>query len=213
MRNETLVSFVVMFFFYLFTPIWFCHIVPDREVCPSDPTDQNRSYYGWLTSLYFASTTMTTVGYGDVAVQTDNSGIFFVGIGYIFIALYVGITAFSAAAADAFSPFAKLNEKILHFFIPNQMLEGKLLHQQIRRVEIVKISEFVLQVLLLNLIGMLLAYIFVRHASELETTWSWMESFYWAVQTTTTIGTTATSAALGLDVAVHAVSLIYSCTC
>jgi hypothetical protein len=63
MRNSVFVSCFTMFFFYLFTPIWFCHIVPDEQVCPSDP-DGNRPYYGWLTALYFASTTMSTVGYG-----------------------------------------------------------------------------------------------------------------------------------------------------
>lgn len=47
----------------------------DEQVCPSDPdTSLNRSYYGWLTSLYFASTTMSTVGtwFHSVHVKTQT---------------------------------------------------------------------------------------------------------------------------------------------
>ena len=68
MRNSTSVAVLIMFFFYLLTPVWFCHIVPDEQVCPSDP-DGKRPYYGWLTALYFASTTMSTVGYGTCGVH------------------------------------------------------------------------------------------------------------------------------------------------
>lgn len=58
LRSPPSVAFLIIFCFYLFTVIFFCHIVDDADICPDDPTDQNRFYYGWLSSLYFASTTM-----------------------------------------------------------------------------------------------------------------------------------------------------------
>ena len=58
LRSPASVAFLIIFCFYFFTVIFFCHIVNDEGICPDDPTDQNRSYYGWLSSLYFASTTM-----------------------------------------------------------------------------------------------------------------------------------------------------------
>jgi hypothetical protein len=58
LRSPASVAFLIIFCFYFLTAIIFCHIVDDEGVCPDDPTGQNRSYYGWLSSLYFASTTM-----------------------------------------------------------------------------------------------------------------------------------------------------------
>jgi hypothetical protein len=58
LRSPISVAFTIIFFYYLLSVIFFCHIFDDEGVCPDDPTDQNRSYYGWLSTLYFASTTM-----------------------------------------------------------------------------------------------------------------------------------------------------------
>lgn len=190
MRNPTTVAISVMFFFYLFTPVWFCHIVPDEDVCPSDPDVDRpggpRIYYGWLTALYFASTTMSTVGYGDVTVQKDTRGYVFVGIAYMIISLLVAVTAFSAAIDNAFSGFGDLNEKIVHFFTGN-LLEGKLLHEQMRRIKVAKLFDILVQFTLFNVLGLFLARFFVRNYDS-ETEWTWMTTFYWAIQTTTTIG-------------------------
>jgi len=185
MRNYRTVAVFIMFFFYLFTPIWFCHIVPDQDVCPSDP-DGIRPYYGWLTALYFASTTMSTVGYGDVTVQKDTPGYVFIGTAYMIIALLVAVTAFSAAAANAFSQLGNINERIVCFFTGN-LLEGKLLHQQMRKIKIVKLTEVLFQFILLNACGLFLARFFVRDYVG-DTDWTWMTTLYWAIQTTTTVG-------------------------
>ena len=40
----------------------------------------------------------------------------------------------------------------------------------------------------LNLLGVIFLRIFLAFDNETETIMSWMESFYWAVQTTTTVG-------------------------
>jgi hypothetical protein len=130
---------------------------------------------------------MSTVGYGDVTVQKDTPGYVFVGVAYMIVALLVAVTAFSAAAENAFSALGNVNEKICSYFLGDH-LEGKLLHQQMRRIKIVKITEIGFQFVLLNVIGFLLARFFVGdYVAEPE--WTWMTTFYWAVQTTTTIGT------------------------
>ena len=187
MRNPLSVVTVVIFFLYLFTPILFCLIAYDKNICPADPSGKNRSYYGWMTSLYFASVTMSTVGYGDVSVDLDARWHVLLGVLYMIIALVVVVLAFSAAADEAFSGFASINERAVSFFTGN-LLEGKLLHQQIRRVATVKLFEIIFQFTLLNLIGLFAARLFIRFSGDEEAQWTWMTTFYWAVQTTTTIG-------------------------
>lgn len=49
-----------IFLYYLLTPVWFCHLVPDENVC--ERGENNRLGTGWVSSLYFASMTLSTVG-------------------------------------------------------------------------------------------------------------------------------------------------------
>jgi hypothetical protein len=121
-----------------------------------------------------------------VSVQKNTRGYVFVGIAYMIIALIVAVTAFSAAADTAFSRFSGTNEKILSFATGN-LLEGKLLHEQMRRIKILKLFDILIQFTLLNVIGMFIARFFVRNYVS-DTDWTWMTTFYWAVQTTTTVG-------------------------
>jgi hypothetical protein len=46
--------------YYFFTPVFFCWIVDDENVCPNIP--ERGPYAGWLTAMYFASATLSTVG-------------------------------------------------------------------------------------------------------------------------------------------------------
>lgn len=46
--------------YYFFTPVFFCWIVDDEKVCPNLP--DKGPYAGWLTAMYFASSTLSTVG-------------------------------------------------------------------------------------------------------------------------------------------------------
>lgn len=64
----------------------------------------------------------------------------------------------------------------------------KLLYQLVQRSYLVKIVLISAEFLALNLIGVLLARIFVRLSEEEREQWSWMTTFYWAIQTTTTVG-------------------------
>lgn len=190
MRNKVHVSAFTLFLFYLFTPVLFCPIMDDRGVCPEDPTGKNRSWYGWMSALYFASTTMSTVGYGDLSVEKQDRWRVFIGICYMIVSLLVAIQAFSAAVDTAFNPLSLWSQKMWDAFLPNDEKDATLL-KRLRKVKAVKITEIVAQFTVLNLIGLFAARCFVRWGvsdGEPEQDSTWMTTLYWAVQTTTTIG-------------------------
>lgn len=189
MRSPIKLAIFSIIVFYFFTPILFCSIMDDEGVCPSDPTGLGRRYYGWVSALYFASTTMSTVGYGDLSVFGDGEvekWRVFIGACYMIAAILVAITAFSAAADAAFSPASKLYDKLFSCFQRSGYRKDDLLYQQIQRIKFVRYSEIIFQLAAVNLIGMFAVKIFAKRDDGFHLTW--MESFYWAVQTTTTIG-------------------------
>ena len=57
MRTEMRAAIVVTFLYYLFTPILFCNIIPESNICEAHGEN---NYLGWVSSLYFASTTIST---------------------------------------------------------------------------------------------------------------------------------------------------------
>lgn len=152
-----------------------------------DPTGKDRSYYGWLTSLYFASSTMSSVGYGDVTIDKSSRWHILIGILYILAALLVAILALSAAASASLTPVSRQFSKLVDLLTCRiRYKKGGLLHQRIARLSCLIIAEVILQFLVLNLLGVVVLRIFLAH-SNLKGQ-SWMLSFYWSVQTTTTIG-------------------------
>ena len=52
LRSEMRVACFIVFLYYFFTPILFCHIVDEQSIC----IEGENSYDGWMSSLYFAST-------------------------------------------------------------------------------------------------------------------------------------------------------------
>jgi len=128
---------------------------------------------------------MCIVGYGDVSVSNEDKWRLFIGTLYMLLAIIVAITAFSAAAERAYElSFSRLN-RLVEFLIDNLTIKSsddKPLYQQMREIKIIKISEIVAQLLVLNLIGLFVSRAFVHNR------WNWMTSFYWVIQTTTTIG-------------------------
>lgn len=60
LRDGTRLAWITMFAYYFITVIFFCHIVNDDNICPADDTGKDRPYNGWMSALYFASTTMAT---------------------------------------------------------------------------------------------------------------------------------------------------------
>uniref|UniRef100_A0A7S3L4G4 Potassium channel domain-containing protein n=1 Tax=Amphora coffeiformis TaxID=265554 RepID=A0A7S3L4G4_9STRA len=196
MSNPLFKAGLFMFCFYLATTIFFCNIVHDENICPDDPTDKDRSYYGWVSALYFASTTMSTVGYGDLNVEKDLKSRVFYGTVYMIFAMVMGIAVWGTLAEAAFSTVKSPMRKGFEGFFINMAHaifgehdKKELLYQKIRRVRFRKLMEIFVAFCILNLIGIFVARYFVNnHGVEGETDWDWMTTLYWAVQTTTTIG-------------------------
>jgi hypothetical protein len=164
----------------------------DGNVCPNVPGQG--TYDGWLNALYFASATLSTVGYGDVSIIGGNDTPrwrVFIGILYMCISVVVLVTAFSAAVeASATSPIDVIQDKIMNA-VGGQLRKGELLYKRIRRVYALKLSIILAQFFALNLLGIFVARAFVNASDVEEEKWSWMTTFYWSVQTTTTIGVRA----------------------
>eukprot|EP00545_Synedropsis_sp_CCMP1620_P002586 CAMPEP_0119004224 /NCGR_PEP_ID=MMETSP1176-20130426/1025_1 /TAXON_ID=265551 /ORGANISM="Synedropsis recta cf, Strain CCMP1620" /LENGTH=498 /DNA_ID=CAMNT_0006955909 /DNA_START=26 /DNA_END=1522 /DNA_ORIENTATION=+ len=185
MRNGASVALMYLFLFYLTTPILFCTILEDEGVCQKE---EGKPYSGWMSALYFASTTLSTVGYGDVSVTKGETHKVFFGMMYMIFSNIILIVAFSAAADSGFSVFDRFQEQVIMRVIgkPNN---DELLYQKIRRLKFLRISQIVFVFIFLNLIGVFANRLFLLGESkELQAQYNWMTSFYWAVQTTTTIG-------------------------
>lgn len=69
MRTEMRVALLVTFLYYLFTPILFCNILHESGICEGD----ENSSRGWVSSLYFASTTISTGTYVVDVTMYDAS--------------------------------------------------------------------------------------------------------------------------------------------
>lgn len=172
-----------LFTYFLLTSVFFCDIMKDEGVCPKQDETP-----GWMTAIYFAAATISTVGYGDISVMSEEEDILspLVGIIFMCISLIYAVTAFSALLDQLYSNFDSLDLKSFFFgrFIDTDSshFNELPLHKQLARIKVVRMAEIFLSFLTLNLFGMFIVKIFVR------SDWSWMTSFYWAVQTTTTIG-------------------------
>lgn len=105
------------------------------------------------------------------------------------LSVVVAAVAFSAAADAAVSPFEYYIHKICVFIFGEEKAKD-FLYKQIRRVKFMKLGEIAVQFFLLNLLGVFASQIAVglEDGSNPDVMWNWMTSFYWAVQTTTTIG-------------------------
>ena len=180
----------------LFSPIF--------SICPSN----QGSYNGWLTSLFFASATMSTVGYGDVTVLVNYDGDFdapypekwriFIATIYMILSLIVSVVGFQAGLDSQFNPFRRRVDltltRVYEILRDAKIMKGSQdKHEDIvsrmRFAKFSQLAEISLIFLILNLVGVFAVQLSLlgEDADEFGSL-SWMESLYWAVQTTTTIG-------------------------
>jgi len=185
LRSPIVSSSFAILLFYVVSPIVFCFL--DIEgVCPKDGS----TGHALVSALYFASTTMSTVGYGDLTVFNIEGDptpwTILLGTVYMIVAVCVGATALSAGFNNAFTPFITLSQTICDKFQVGKD-EHELLYKRIKRVKRVKMLGILMQFVTLNVIGILLSQ-FCFFMSGNDNKWNWMTTLYWAVQTTTTIG-------------------------
>ena len=187
-QNATAGALLWLLGYYFASAVFFCAIVGDKDVCPDSP--EGRSYDGWLTTIYFSSVTLSTVGYGDVSVSKDQTWRVFIGIAFMLVSLGVGLTVFSTAAStvDVISTARPFSDRLVSLLEQTDGGKAVPLYKRARRMYWSRAVELICYFFLLNLVGMFAARLFIRSVDIDEQQWTWMETFYWAVQTTTTIG-------------------------
>lgn len=115
----------------------------------------------------------------------------FIGSLYMVLSMVVAVAAFSAAAGNAFSYFDDLDDKIVEIFIKSEKADESY-RARVARAKTVKLVGIIFQFLSLNLLGVFVSRAFASSSfregggDEAEE-WTWMTSFYWAIQTTTTV--------------------------
>ena len=106
MRNPFLFSMFVTLSFYIMSPILWCLVLNDDNICP---TSERGLHYDWISPLYFASVTMSTVGYGDVTVIGGEDYVeswrIFVSIIFMILSLVVSVVGLQAGLDTQFNPF------------------------------------------------------------------------------------------------------------
>merc|ERR1719253_823020 len=120
--------------FYFGSAVLFCAIMNDQNVCPS--YGNNSSHHdGWLTTIYFASVTMSTVGYRDVSLYEygQPKWITCIAIVYMLVAMAVALSVFAKVAEMAMNGIGLYK---VHMFsrMKTQIMESKdmPLYKQIR---------------------------------------------------------------------------------
>jgi hypothetical protein len=108
MRNPFLFSILVTLSFYIMSPVLWCAILQDENICPAS---EDGSHNDYSSSLYFASVTMSTVGYGDITVLVGEDSVenwrIFIGIVFMIISLVVSVVGLHAGLDTQFNPFRR----------------------------------------------------------------------------------------------------------
>eukprot|EP00543_Licmophora_paradoxa_P009849 CAMPEP_0202463698 /NCGR_PEP_ID=MMETSP1360-20130828/59171_1 /ASSEMBLY_ACC=CAM_ASM_000848 /TAXON_ID=515479 /ORGANISM="Licmophora paradoxa, Strain CCMP2313" /LENGTH=611 /DNA_ID=CAMNT_0049086701 /DNA_START=42 /DNA_END=1877 /DNA_ORIENTATION=+ len=189
LTHPLVMSLAWIFLFYLFTPLWFCVLARDDGVCEENENGE----WGWMSSIYFASATLSTVGYGDVSVTYEDKWKAISGILYMILANLTLFCAFSSSD-QSFSPFRRINDYLIELvmghgrFCNSKSSSPDNLYSNLRRLRIMRLGQMFLTFLFLNLSGALVARIVTMKSSVGGEPMDWVTSLYWAVQTTTTIG-------------------------
>ena len=97
-------------------------------------------------------------------------------------------TAADAALSAAQIDTAGSPTPLVRLFVPYQDNADLPLYKRVRMVAYLRMLELTIWFVLLNLLGMFVARGFIRNSDIDGEQWDWMTTFYWAIQTTTTIG-------------------------
>jgi hypothetical protein len=137
---------------------------------------------------------MSTVGYGDISVIDDGgqTKVLRVLIGVIFmvVSMVVAVTFFSSLSGYSMETLGlsasnDVTSPLLRPFL--KKFETKSLLYRSRVTLYIRLIELFSYFMIVNVFGMLVARAMFALGKD-DVDWNWMVTFYWAVQTTTTIG-------------------------
>ena len=138
------------------------------------------------------------MGYGDVTVLKGDGDVegwrVLIATIFMVMSLIVSVVALQFGLDSKFSPFRRRFDqfcgRVLDIVQSARPTEDKHVDitRRMRWTKYAQIAEILTVFLILNLIGMFAVQIALLTPSGQGMTISWIESFYWAVQTTTTIG-------------------------
>ena len=180
------------------------HFILLYSICPSTGS----SYNGWLTSLHFATVTMATVGYGTTTVLVGENNYdddvpssekwrIFIAILFMILSLIVLVVGFQAGLETSFSPFRRrldvFGHRVYEILRDASIVKGANDKHEGIVSKFSQLAEICLIFLILNVLGVFALQLSLLSQSAENNLGevlhiSWMESLYWAVQTTTTIG-------------------------
>ena len=185
MRSAVGKSLVILVGFYMSTPLVFCHVLHDVDVCKQSPFGR------YLSAMYFTSATISTVGYGDITVSDDPNWMRHIGTLYMLVSMIVAAVAFSTAAAITASPLQSMVRRICDRFVssPDEIQSrDQLLQARLARVRFSRLAVVALEVFLFIFIGVFASQIASAFETNPAAKWTFATSLYWATQTCLTVG-------------------------
>ena len=148
-------------------------------------------YVNLFSPQYTSFERAATVGYGDVTFTGGESWRIFIGTIFMLVSVFVGYNVFRTAGNSATKLFER-NSKRFREMLRAYMDRGGSrfvpLHQQIRILCICRIVELTIMFTFYVLTGVFATRIFLYHSDDPDHDWTWMTTFYFAVQTVTTVG-------------------------
>jgi len=151
---------------------------------------------------------MSTVGYGEVTVLVNHDDFvtspypqnwrIFIATIYMILSLVVFVVGFQAGLDSHFHPFRRrlviFGKRVCEILREANIVKEphdkhEVLVRRMRFVKFSRLAEICLIFLILNLVGVFAVRLSLLGEEKEEfPNLSWMESLYWSVQTTTTIG-------------------------
>lgn len=135
--------------YYLFTPILFCYIVKDDGICPNLSTDPLEA---WVGSFYFASVTLSTVGYGDLTVNKENELNVIVGALYMILSNIILVVIVSSLGDAGWGSGEGLFKRCVNALLSFGG-ENEFLYRKIRRYRRARYFQIFMIFTVINAVG------------------------------------------------------------